>query len=246
MDLNDVANKYQRATKSTPARTAQFLVNALAALRHPPPYAQDSLPLSFKRKTGDQLFKFSGAHVSPADIIDQRGDQDMPNGLTMLPRGGGYNDIVNGNGNRNANGGDRRRTSRDQVPSRSAPPPSYSGVRQDQEGGAPMDCDTAIYLVKLCLNGLDGEERDKFLGQLTAIVTASEHINGNSDNNFTDGNYQGTRYGSSFSGTGAIDRRLPRHRTAQDAALPSSSGTSSFLQRFPDAARIKFAGHGRY
>jgi len=190
----------------------------------------------------------------------------MPNGNNMPPRGGNTSNYINGDDYMNSLPSARLRSGRDQaqppptgmslpgsytanldqVPSRSAPPPRYSSVRQDEEGGAPMDCDTAIYLVKLCLNGLDGEERDKFLGQLTAIVAASEHINGNSDNNFTDGNYQGTRYRSSFSGTGAIDRRLPRRRTAQDAALPSSSGTSSFLQRFPDAARIKFAGHGRY
>jgi hypothetical protein len=76
------------------------------------------------------------------------------------------------------------------------------------------------------------------LMQLLAQILRSEH-NGNGDNGVN-------RFGSPYNGRGAVDRRPSRGRTAQDAGLPSPRDTGSFLERFPDAARIKFAGHGRY
>jgi hypothetical protein len=207
----------------------------VAALNHAPPaLAQDALPISLK---GDNM---------PSEFL---------NGLlsTMAPRGGGYNDIVNGN-----NGTDKRRTSRDQYPSPQPPPttsntaPGSFTANIDQEetnGTPPPDCDLLMHFVEICLNKLSGEERDKFVGALHSLLSGgmdqvlapppkAPKPNPNGSNTTLDRGMVGRRGNAS-------DRR-----PAQDAAIRNTVATVNrnygFFQRFPEAKNIKFSANGRY
>jgi hypothetical protein len=135
----------------------------------------------------------------------------------------------------------RRRTARDQLferagPDLDQPKPMRNGNGNDQEND--MDCETVLDLIRLCLRKFedDPEERQRFIGGLASLLAAVEHSGDN-----------GTTYGSSFTGTGAIDRRMRGaarvndRALAQDAALRSIH-TRDFLRRFPDAAKISVRG----
>jgi hypothetical protein len=101
--------------------------------------------------------------------------------------------------------------------------------------------------MQLCRARLSPEEQSNF----DMLNRMSHNGNGN-------GNDRGMRSGNRTGGrdraqpkpprpTGSnttLDRRAQDRRIAQDAA--QALNRSSFLKRFPDAARIKFAGHGRY
>ena len=88
----------------------------------------------------------------------------MPYGMNLQPSSG----VPRGSTGRN---GDRR-TSRDQVPRPASQPPNYEHSVQEQE--SPIDCDTLVRFVQMCFNRLEGEERDKFLGQLASLLAAAE------------------------------------------------------------------------
>ena len=156
----------------------------------------------------------------------------MPYGVNLQPPSG----VPCGSTGRN---GDRR-TSRDQVPRPASQSPNYEHSVQEQE--SPIDCDTLVRFVQMCFNRLEGEERDKFLGQLASLLAAAEHMNGDAET-----------YENSFKGTGARDRGLRSghqgaardRRPAQDAAIPANN-RHGFLARFPEAANIRFSANGRY
>jgi hypothetical protein len=88
-----------------------------------------------------------------------------------------------------------------------------------------MDCDDVADLIEICLKKFadDPDQLNRFVERISNLLAGIEHTS-----------------------SGAHDRGLAQRRTAQDAALPSGGGTSSLLRRFPDAGRIKLAGHGRY
>jgi hypothetical protein len=154
-------------------------------------------------------------------------DQTMPS--NMLP----------------SSGAPRGRTGRDQAPP--ASPMSSAGAftqNLDQvEGGTPIDCDLLMHFVEICLNKLDGDERDKFVGALHSLLSSSVYNvlappvrrNGNgSDRRLRSGN-----------------RSIGRdRRPAQDAAMRSHVAIVNreygFFQRFPEARNIKFSASGRY
>jgi hypothetical protein len=147
-------------------------------------------------------------------------ENDMPN-LSMNPTNGTLRGTTprNSNGNGNGNG----RPSRDQ-----APPPSNlstQGAFSTNLDQGEMDCDDVADLIEICVKKFadDPDQLNRFVGRISNLLAGIEHMS-----------------------SGDRERGPSKHRTAQDAALPSGSGTSSFLQRFPDASRIKFAGHGRY
>jgi hypothetical protein len=102
---------------------------------------------------------------------------------------------------------------------------STQGAFPQELDQGEMDCDDVADLIEICLKKFadDPDQFNRFVGRISNLLPGIEHIN-----------------------SGLGDRDLAQRRTAQDAALPSGSSTSSFLRRFPDAARIKFAGHGRY
>jgi hypothetical protein len=122
----------------------------------------------------------------------------------------------------NDNGRDRR-PGRDQMPPTSNL--STQGAFSQGLDQGEMDCDDVADLIEICFRKFadDPDQLNRFVGRVSNLLAGIEHMS-----------------------SGVRDRGLAQRRTAQDAALPSGSGTSSFLRRFPDAARIKFAGHGRY
>jgi hypothetical protein len=140
----------------------------------------------------------------------------------------------------------RRRLARDQVFERNdlgTGGPAELDDGDQEEGAPPPDCEQLSTLVRLCLSKMDGEERDKFLGQLSQLLAASEHINGNGGN--------GDQSSSRFNGRGAIDKRTAndraaaprrrRMRPAMDSAV-AELNTKDFLRRFPEAKHIRLGG----
>jgi hypothetical protein len=82
----------------------------------------------------------------------------------------------------------------------------------------PMDPETLLHFVQLCLGGLDGPERAEFVGNLAALVQAE---------------------------SGANDARMRRsggRRPAQDAALRQLNN-KSFQDRFPFMKNVRTSGY---
>jgi hypothetical protein len=224
MDYSSIANKFQRATNATPAETVKFLANVQSALTAPPPLAQDSLPFSLKGK--DQM---------PSNFLNELLG-------TMPPRGGGFNPLVNG---------------KDQYPTPQPPPttsntaPGSFTANIDQAETPPIDCDLLMHFVEICLNKLNGEEKDKFIGSLHTLLSGGidqmltlpktpKPVQPTGSNTTLD---RGIRSGRRNT---ANDRnRSP----AQDRAIRANVAAVNqrgFLARFPEAKNIKFSSNGRY
>ena len=167
-------------------------------------------------------------HAARQEIMSPTGayDQVRPGGehpLQRLFNKGEKSMAPRENGYTPMTNGRERRTSHDQAPT--TPPMSGQGAFSQGVNQGEMDCDDVADLIEVCIRKFanDPDQLNRFVVRITNLLAGVEHMS-----------------------SGATDHRPSQRRTAQDAALPNRSGNSSFLRRFPDAARIKFAGHGRY
>jgi hypothetical protein len=117
----------------------------------------------------------------------------------------------------------------------SGPPLGAHFDQKEELNGTPIDSDLLLSFVQLCLNRLEGDERDKFVGALHSLlsqgvdqVLAPAKTNGTNGKSRTNGD-RGARSGNR-STTG--DRR-----PAMDATVRSIN-LRSFLQRFPEANKV--------
>jgi hypothetical protein len=152
----------------------------------------------------------------------------------------------------------------------SMPEPAGMQYNQDQDpddpngGGNMLDANACLLLVTKCIQGLDGEERDKFVEGLSNLLQ-SDAMDGNleilhrSNGNGNGGRANMPPYGNGGNGSngnglrsnnqGAIDRtrrngaRDNRRPGAMDANIRALN-TSNFLKRFP-YANVSLSGNGR-
>jgi hypothetical protein len=128
--------------------------------------------------------------------------------------------------------GSDRRFGRDQMPpptsNLSSTMPGAYGQTIDQEEESPINGDLSLHFVEICLNRLEGPERDKFVGALHNILSqgVDQMLQPRGGNN----NNTNTR-----NGNGGRDRRQAQDRALAVAAINREHG---FFQRFPEARHI--------
>jgi hypothetical protein len=130
----------------------------------------------------------------------------------------------------------------------------YQPYQMDQ-ANAPPSAEECCQFVEMLLAGLqtadaenETDEHDRLM-QMLAHLISEQHNESATDQTSTLPNAGSPR----FNGRGGTDRRVAvrardtrnMRRPAQDSAL-AALNTSSFLRRFPGAARIKFSANGRY
>lgn len=137
------------------------------------------------------------------------------------------------------------------------------------QGTEPMDADTAFSLVQILVNGLQGDEQEKFISYLTTLLDQSQ-IDGSQIGN---GNAGTNGAGGTTNFTGADTNTSWRRRSgARDGESPNPTGfinnaranvagrlgapggdrqrpaqdrglsSRSFFDRFPDAGKITVMG----
>jgi hypothetical protein len=239
--------EYRSANRTaTDQECLAFIKAAQTALRSPPPAAQDALPFSLK--ANDQLFEFTGPHVSPADMTD-KGDQ-MPNSNgSMAPRGGPTNGCVNGDDFMSTLPSARRNGRRDQAPptNLSSPGAYTANLDQGDPDHGEMTGAELHSIMQLCRSRLSPDEQNNF-----DMLNRMSHNGNGGDRGMrkgTGGRDQAPPSQPSLPRPGGSNTTLDRRRAqdrriAQDAA--QALNTSSFLKRFPEARGIKFSANGRY
>jgi hypothetical protein len=187
-----------------------------------PPNSWQARNIAFHRHNGTLALPLTGAAYDTA--LSKKGTDNMP--FNMSP----------------ANGTPRGRTGRDQAPPpspMSAPGAFTANLDQgESEGEEPIDCDLLMHFVEICLNKLDGDERDKFIGSLHSLLSSG--VGDVLAPRGRNGNGSDQRSGNR---TRATDRR-----PAQDAAIRAHVAAlnhRSFLQRFPDAGKIRLSSSWR-